>query len=309
MMKKAWVVISFFAVCPFLSCQNATATVAGEHFAEINGIVFHYTVSGKGPVCILPTPGWGMGSDIYVKSLKPIEQYFTMVYFETRKSGKSGGPDDASQYTSEFFLSDLRAFQRYLGAPKVWLMGHSTGGFQVLNYGIHYSESLWGIIALAPRVVEDQLWADEVDAAVMRRSGEPFFQNAYSALNADSDQGMSEHIQGIMPFYFHNLDNMRRLLALSSTPISDEAAELAGEAGFASENLLPSLHDISVPTLVVVGDDDFICGKASQADRVVEAVPGATEIVVKDAGHFSWIEQRDEFFSQVIAWIRDNETR
>jgi hypothetical protein len=37
---------------------------------------------------------------------------------------------------------------------------------------------------------------------------------------------------------------------------------------------------------VVVGDDDFICDKISQADRIVKSIPSAHELAIKEAGHF-----------------------
>lgn len=58
--------------------------------------------------------------------------------------------------------------------------------------------------------------------------------------------------------------------------------------------------------MVVVGDDDFICDKISQSDRIAKNIPHASEIVIKDAGHFSWIEQPAQFFAALQKWI-DNQ--
>jgi proline iminopeptidase len=55
--------------------------------------------------------------------------------------------------------------------------------------------------------------------------------------------------------------------------------------------------------LFIVGDDDFICDKISQTDRAVKKVPTSYEIVIKDAGHFPWIEQSQQFFDQSAEWL------
>ncbi len=79
----------------------------GEHFAPVNGIILHYYVAGSGPVCLVPSPGWGYPVGYLYKSLKPFEKYFTMVFYDTRISGKSTGPDDPSKYTDKDFMNDM----------------------------------------------------------------------------------------------------------------------------------------------------------------------------------------------------------
>ncbi len=85
--------------------------------------------------------------------------------------------------------------------------------------------------------------------------------------------------------------------------MSEKAAQYTGAARIFGENLLPELGKITVPTLVVVGDDDFICDKVSQADRITKQIPSSYEIVVADAGHFCWFEQPKPFFDGVEGWL------
>ena len=148
----------------------------GDHFAPVNGITIHYFVGGHGPVCLVPTPGWGPSIDYLKNSLTPFEKYFTVVYYDTRISGQSTGPDDPSQYTSQDFMNDMDSLRVYLELPKMWIMGHSSGGFQVLNYGIHHSDKLNGIIALDAFAGHDSLRAAEFKRLVMKREGRPFFE-------------------------------------------------------------------------------------------------------------------------------------
>lgn len=86
--------------------------------------------------------------------------------------------------------------------------------------------------------------------------------------------------------------------------ISDKAGEYTDASLFGSEYLFPLLTKIKVPTLIVVGVDDFICDKVSQADRIVKNIPNATEIVINDAGHFSWVEQPIQFFADTEKWLK-----
>jgi hypothetical protein len=77
--KLASTLLYIFCFSAFSFAQNQLTQ--GEYFANINGVKIHYYVSGKGPVCLMPSPGWGPSVDHLKISLQPFEKYFTMVYF------------------------------------------------------------------------------------------------------------------------------------------------------------------------------------------------------------------------------------
>lgn len=172
----------FLCFSSFLFGQNHLSK--GEHFEGINGIKTHYYVSGNGPVCLMLSPDWGPSVDYLKNSLKPFEKYFTMVYYDTRLSGQSSGPEDPTKYTSQDLMDDLDSLRVFLNQPKVWIMGHSGGGYQVLRYGIHHSDKLNGIIALSAFAGWDSLYAKETKEIVMKRKGQPYFVWPYKILHS-----------------------------------------------------------------------------------------------------------------------------
>src|SRR4030042_6408372 len=123
----------------------------GEFTAEVNGLTLWFKVSGNGLVCLMPTPGWGPGSDIYFESLKEIEEIFTMVYIDTRGSGRSEKPD-VEQYTIENFILDIEAIRSHIGVEQIWLMGHSKAGVIVLDYVLTFPENTKGIVLIKASV-------------------------------------------------------------------------------------------------------------------------------------------------------------
>jgi proline iminopeptidase len=278
----------------------------GDHFVPINGIKLHYFVSGNGPVCLVPTPGWGPSINYLKNSLTPLEKYFTMVYYDTRISGKSTGPSDTTKYTSQDFLIDMDSLRIFLKQDKVWIMGHSMGGFQVLNYGIHHSDKLHGIMALSPMAGRDSIWYSNFTSMIMKRKGQSYFEKGANILlgKDTTNYKNTELMPYIFPFYFHDVNKIAEFEKLGDPEISDQAGELTDKAGFGRETLFESLNKIQVPTLIVVGDDDFICDKVSQADRIKQKIKNAEELVIENAGHFSWIEQPQNFFAGVEVWLK-----
>lgn len=61
----------------------------GEFTAELNGLKLWFKVSGTGPVCLMPTAPRSPSSDIYFRTLQPLEKMFTLVYLDCRGTGRS----------------------------------------------------------------------------------------------------------------------------------------------------------------------------------------------------------------------------
>lgn len=141
---------------------------------------------------------------------------------------------------------------------------------------------------------------------IMKRKEQPYFEKGSNILLGRDTTGykMTESMQYVFPFYFHDPKKIEDFEKLGDPQLSNKASEYTGASNMGREYLFPELNKISVPTLVVVGDDDFICDKVSQSDRIANMIKGSTEIVIKDAGHFSWVEQPAQFFDDCIKWLK-----
>ena len=68
-------------------------------------------------------------------------------------------------------------------------------------------------------------------------------------------------------------------------------------------DLLPRVRELRIPTLVIVGDEDFI--PTQIAAEIAQAVPHATLVRLRECGHFAYMEcgtdvrrAIDEFFQR-----------
>jgi pimeloyl-ACP methyl ester carboxylesterase len=64
----------------------------------------------------------------------------------------------------------------------------------------------------------------------------------------------------------------------------------------------PTLGDIDVPVLIIHGEQDQIIPLA-EAEAMMEAIPDAELVIIKDAGHLPNLEQPDEFNEAVIEFL------
>jgi proline iminopeptidase len=275
----------------------------GEYTTSINGLNLWYKISSNGPVCLVPTPGWGPSSDLYFRTLTPLEELFTLVYLDTRGSGRSEKPKRSTDYTYAHFAADLDGLRQHLKQDKIWVMGHSRAGADSLQYALTYPTGCCGLILLDSLPAFDQVHSDDVQARLMERQNEPWFERAFAAFNdrtmPASDEAFAKWLFEILPFYFYGSTKLvQNQDHLAATTCSVAARQGSFDSNSGEMDLLPRLRDIHVPTLIVVGSHDFICSPL-QAQRLHLGIAGSKLMVIEKAGHFPWMEQPEIFYPTV----------
>jgi proline iminopeptidase len=69
----------------------------------------------------------------------------------------------------------------------------------------------------------------------------------------------------------------------------------------ADYDLLPKLGSLRVPTLVIVGDHDFM---TTAGEHIARAIPNAELVTAKDCGHFAFLECPDAVRQAFDAFFR-----
>jgi proline iminopeptidase len=69
-------------------------------------------------------------------------------------------------------------------------------------------------------------------------------------------------------------------------------------------DLLPRLNRLSTPTLVIHGEYDFV--PVDCAAHIAEAIPGARFVLLRDCGHFSFLESPDQVHKEFTDFFRSN---
>lgn len=275
----------------------------GEFTAQINGLKLWYKVSGSGPVCILPTPGWGPSSELYFLRSRPLESMFTMVYLDTRGSGRSERPDPHT-YTFKNFSADIEGLRKHLGIETIWLMGHSEGGRIILNYASEHGDHVDGLILVDAPVGNTSNDSLRIKRMQLRKD-EPWFGDAFKAFQKfpATQQEFETYIKAITPFFFSSTANLEKNRdVFEKTSLSFAATQGQGQSDRSSVDPAMFLPAMKIPALVIVGDDDFIC-PPSAAEYLHREIPNSKLLVIENAGHFPWLEQPQEFFDGIRTFL------
>ena len=293
---------------------NADKMSPGEHDAPLADIRLHYVVAGQGPVVVVSAPGWGSGSLYLQRGLVPLEAHNTLLFFDPRGSGKSSRPADAAKMSTVDMADDIEHLRQFLGLPKISLLGHSDGGSIALDYAERYPASLGKLVIVDGSTLgqsqNDHEEGYEQQRIMARISQDPRYKDAAMALQRDrppaSDEVFANDMKKELPVYFADPEkNVARFAVTNADAVPSSWALTAQDKAnrahdWHQEERLSQVH---APTLVVVGKQDWIC-PVMVAQHVSAGIAGSKLVVIDGSGHFPWIEQPNEFFGVVAAFLK-----
>ena len=187
---------------------------------------------------------------------------------------------------------------RHLNFEKVAVLGFSFGGFIALEYALRYPERLSHLILLGAAPASN--YGEEIGANA-RSKGATLEQMEALDTSADDQAEYWRSWKLIEPLYFHDFDADLAERALGETKISVEAAR-AGEAIVEGWDLTARLGEISAPTLILVGRDDFVC-PPSQARIMHERITNSELVTLERSGHLAHVERPEAVVDAVRGWL------
>ena len=262
------------------------------------GIDLYYEVHGEGEPIVL-IPGTGFSGNVWDPYQVPgLSKSLQVITFDQRGCGRSSAPQGI--YTIEQMACDVVALLDHLKLPSAHVLGHSMGGRIGLAMALTHPARVRSLILAA------------AGSGPAGRSGEECVPGLpYRMVNELVEMGFEKYVQ--MEFF-------ETTTYFTSDYLKREAAKVREFYNLAWKlhakwpaflRLIMARHtweathrlgDISVPTLVVIGDNDDVgSNHVKQAVALSDRIPDADRLVLKGQSHgFFW--QAPE---ETNAWIRD----
>lgn len=305
-MKRALAYVLPFCVCVASLSFGATAgqknkrNAAREDRIQVGGAALYVRDIGKGPAIIVLHGGPDFDHSYLLPELDQLSDRYHLIYYDQRGRGRSASNVKPEDVTLASDISDIDKVREHFNADSVVLLGHSWGTVLALEYALRYPHRVSRLILLnpAPASADDynQLrkdWMEKRPEDMQQRKaiadsaayqeGDPAAVTAYYRIHFKPALARSEDYDKIVARFSKSFTREGVLKARAIE------ARLDRETWFRPDyNLLPKLSSLQVPTLVLTGDHDFI--PASTAEHITKALPHARMVVLKDCGHFSYME-------------------
>ena len=278
-------------------------------FTSRDGRKLTYRKLGHGPVLVCHPGGPGF-SATYFGDLAALWEQFTLVMLNPRGTGGSERPRDPRAYQIDDYVSDLEDLRRHLDLERILLLGHSHGGVVAMAYAAAYPARVRRLV-LASTLAR---FGPDQEAAMQRgmekRSAQPGAADAIAALEEEqaghfaTDAELSPLVFRELPLYFAHFGAAEAgyLDTLKSEMVNADALKLFNGEIFNTFDLRDRLPSITAQTLVITGDEDFICGPVC-AEEIRAGAKDARLVVVGDAGHQLFVEQPQAFHDEVADFL------
>lgn len=254
----------------------------------------HYDDQGDGPALVFIHGAW---SD--AKSWRPQVERFSKdhrtITYDLRGHGKTGASDRRT-YSIDLFVEDLEALLDEAGIDRAVICGFSLGSMIAQSYLARHPERVEGIVL-----------AGAVQTFPPVRMPKPMKH----AMSPEVLLGTSLATMGTRSTFQTLLASIRTVTGgpwLSTDPeIREEALQAVEETSATEFKKVfealyafepPALDDVSVPALVVYGDQD--APPVKQQSKDLARTLGGKGIVVRDAAHMVNRDQ-PEAFNDVLA--------
>jgi pimeloyl-ACP methyl ester carboxylesterase len=278
-------------------------------FTASDGRKLTYRRMGTGPLLVCHPGGPGFSSS-YFADLAGLWEQFTLVMLNPRGTGGSDRPADSRAYQIEDYVSDVDELRRHLALDKMLLLGHSHGGVVAEAFAAEHPARVERLVLASSLARFGPGQEAAMQAGLEKRSGQPWYADAAAALDEEqeakfaTDQELANLFFREFPLYFAHYGDPEAGYAdtLRSETINADTLRLFNREIFNTFDLRDRLRDITAPTLVITGEDDFICGPACAAEMSA-AIPNAREVIVGDSGHMIFIEQPQAFHDEVAGFL------
>jgi pimeloyl-ACP methyl ester carboxylesterase len=239
-----------------------------------NGVKIHYEVHGSGPAILL-THGYSATARMWDGQIAPLSRDHTLILWDMRGHGESDYPADPTLYSEDETVADMEAILDTVGAKQAVIGGLSLGGYMSLAFHRAHKERVKALLIIdtGPGFKNDEARQGWNDTAM--KTAARFEREGLAPLaRASAERSGAKH------------RSANGLVLAARGMLTQRDARV-----------IESLPDIKVPTLVLVGADDMPFLKA--ADYMAAKIPGASKVVIPNAGHAANVDQ-PELFNKAI---------
>lgn len=260
---------------------------------KANNLDIYYEVHGSGEPLVLIT-GLGWVTSAWFNQVDAFKKNFQVILLDNRGAGRTEAPD--APYSTLQMAQDVAALLEVLNIPAAHILGHSLGGCVAQQIAIHYPQKVKSLIlfsTFAKSLPRNQF--------VLGVSVEALQQNIPIALRA----------RAFLPWIFGdnflaNNDYVSMMIAgaVNNPNPQKSHAFLHQVMACCQHDTTKTLHKVTAPTLIIVGEEDVLTPLAN-SQQLATLIPQAKLSIVPHAGHIATMENPEYFNDLVLSFLQN----
>ncbi|MBF2545862.1 2-succinyl-6-hydroxy-2,4-cyclohexadiene-1-carboxylate synthase [Listeria seeligeri] len=269
---------------------------------QINGQKYHVSTffSAEEKPVLLMLHGFTGTSGTYHDAIKSLKERYNIVAPDLLGHGRTASPDEQERYLMEHTCEDLAEILRQLEIQQCFVLGYSMGGRVATGFAASHPEKVQGLILISSspgllhevdrekRMLRDNQLADRIE-----QNGIQAFVDYWESLPLfTSQRNLPSDMQA-------KIRNER----LEQKPIG-LAMSLRGIGTGKQASYWDHLKNFTFPVLLITGELDAKFENTAQ--EMLQHLPNATHVTIKQAGHAAYLEQPTTFLSQINNWLEVN---
>ena len=239
-----------------------------------------YEITGSGPPVVL-LHSFPVHHEFWTPVAQMLASRYCLILPDLRGHGESSlgnGPASMQKHAA-----DIARVMDAAGVDRAPLIGVSIGGYAIFEFWRCFRDRVTALVLCNTKAQADapEARANRLQVAddVLQHGTEAFFESmALKLLGETTRRSRPDLVEGALRM-------MRKM----------SAEDVAGvQRGMADRpDSVPTLKTITVPTLIITGDEDIMTG-LPDAELMRQNIPGSQMRVVAKAGHYSPWEQPAE---------------
>jgi non-heme chloroperoxidase len=284
---------------------KGTRPMTQDFITTKDGVEIFYKDWGpKGAQPIVFHHGWPLSSDDWdAQMLFFVQNGYRVIAHDRRGHGRSTQVSDG--HDMDHYAADAAAVFEHLDLKNAVHIGHSTGGGEVVRYVAKFGEP--------QRRVAKAVLVSAVPPLMLKTESNPgglpigVFDGFRSALAGNRAQFFKDVPSG--PFYGFNRPNASVFHGVIENwwrqgMMGSAKAHYDGIKAFSETDQIEDLKNITVPTLVMHGDDDQIVPIEDSAKLSVKLLKSGTLKIYKGYPHGMLTTHADVINPDLLAFIK-----
>lgn len=262
-------------------------------YFDFEGKNIYYERYGEGKPLLLLN-GIMMSCVSWAEFVEPFSACNTLILVDFLDQGRSARMTGET-YTHDIQVEVVHALLEHLGLKKVSIMGISYGSEIALQFALKYQEYTERLILFNTTAATGPWLGDIGDAWILAENDpDAYYLTTIPVIYSPSfykekNEWLNQRRELLRPV-FSNKEFMAGMERLTNSSVGYDVSK--------------ELHHITVPTLVVSCQQDYLTPVEEQQD-IVSQMPNAEYVIIPNCGHASMYEQPVLFTSLVLGFVNN----